>query len=349
MNQKICLIYTGGTIGMVRDSSGVLHPPEAPDSFRNTADDFGLMDYDFVPLLNKDSTNMLPADWTQIAKAIYSRLDYGYAGFVVVHGTDTMHYTAAALAFAFGGQLNLPVVLTGSQAPTDIAHGDARTNLLRAGLVARSALAEVVVSFNHTIYRGCRVYKTDERSFQAFQAPDDGLLGTISEHISLQSHAKRRGHVDSTETLQFRPEFSEGVLQIGVVPGLTPDCLLPLISSDSVKALIIQSFGAGNLPNTGEYNWSQFILAASQHAKPVVIGSAFPANSTLDSNYATSHALQESGAIPVANMTHASTMVKLSWILAQIEQKIAAGELSKKDSIGEIQAMLLANYVGEMD
>ena len=94
MNKKICLIYTGGTIGMVRNANGVLHPPTNPDDFLKIAGDLSaICEYDVVMLFNKDSSNMIPADWTAMANAVHSRLDQDYAGFMIAHGTDTLHYT----------------------------------------------------------------------------------------------------------------------------------------------------------------------------------------------------------------------------------------------------------------
>ncbi len=114
-DKKICLIYTGGTIGMHRDVNGVLRPPENPEDFLHLAPELDTSEFDFVPLLNKDSTNMIPADWTAIAEAIYERRKEGYIGFVVAHGTDTMHFSASAVALALGSNLNFPVVFTGAQ------------------------------------------------------------------------------------------------------------------------------------------------------------------------------------------------------------------------------------------
>ena len=108
---RVCLIYTGGTIGMIRQD-GVLRPPENPDSFLALAPELAeSVTLDFVPLLNKDSTNITPRDWTVMAEAIYERLDDGYRGFVVVHGTDPMHFSASALSFVFGPNLVSPLCL----------------------------------------------------------------------------------------------------------------------------------------------------------------------------------------------------------------------------------------------
>ena len=334
---------------MIRNTNGVLHPPDNPDDFLKIASELSVIsDYDFVALLNKDSSNIIPADWTTMANAIFSRLDQGYAGFVIAHGTDTLHYSSSALAFALGNQLNVPVVFTGSQTIPDVVHGDARTNLLRAALVAQSQLAEVVISFNHSVYRGCRVIKTNERSFDAYASPGLGAIGDIAEHVKLSPIAKLRSLKTKNE-IDFRPLFSEGILQLSAIPGFHPQLLMPALDSAQCKGIIVQSFGAGNLPDTDLYSWSEVIRYATQQLIPVVISSPFAANSTLDSAYSPGISAIESGAIAVGNMTQATMMVKFSWVLAQVEQAIANGSLTRAGTLKRIAELLQSNYVDEMD
>ncbi|MEE9344127.1 MAG: asparaginase domain-containing protein, partial [Methylococcales bacterium] len=324
-------------------------PPDNPDDFLKIASELSVIsDYDFVALLNKDSSNIIPADWTTMANAVYSRLDQGYTGFVIAHGTDTLHYSSSALAFALGNQLNVPVVFTGSQTIPDVIHGDARTNLLRAALVAQSQLAEVVISFNHSVYRGCRVIKTGERSFDAFSSPGLGAIGDIAEHVKLSPIAKLRS-LNTQNEIDFRPLFSEGILQISAIPGFHPQLLMPVLDSAQCKGIIVQSFGAGNLPDTDLYSWSEVIRYATQQLIPVVISSPFAANSTLDSAYNPGISAIESGAIAVGNMTQAAMMVKFSWVLAQAEQAIANGALMQADTLKRVAKLLQSNYVDEMD
>ena len=334
---------------MVRNSNGVLYPADNPDDFLKIANSSGISKYDFVPLLNKDSTNMIPGDWTAIANAIYSRLDQNYLGFVIAHGTDTMHYSSSALAFAFGAHLNIPVVLTGSQTIPDVIHGDARINLLRAALVARSSLAEVVISFNHSVYRGCRVIKINERSFDAFESPGLSAIGDIGEFIQLSSIAKLRSSATFQNKIEFRPAFAEGIIQVNAIPGFKPQQLMPILDSGDCKGLIVQSFGAGNIPDTGDYSWHEVIRDATERLIPVVISSSFLANSTLKSQYGPGVSILKSGAIAVGNMTQVATIVKFSWVLAQVQQMIEDNLLAKDDSLQLVKEMLNNNYVGEMD
>ena len=150
MEQHVCLIFTGGTIGMDPDAGGVLRPKVDPRTFEGLLAELKPpCRITFVPLLNKDSTNITPADWTNIARDIRGRkqADPSITGFVIAHGTDTLHFTAAAIAFAFGPAIDYPIVFTGAQTSPVIHHGDARTNLLRAIYTALSPIAEVCIAF----------------------------------------------------------------------------------------------------------------------------------------------------------------------------------------------------------
>jgi len=351
---RVCLIYTGGTIGMIRERRGkeyVLRLPEDPSGLlrrlRAEEEVRALADLDFVALLNKDSANIVPADWTKIAQAIYRRLDQGYRGFVITHGTDTLHFSAAALAFAFGDRLHLPIVFTGAQTIPEVAHGDARTNLLRAVKVAGEDLAEVVVAFGDHIFRGCRVWKKDARRFDAFESPAECPVGSVTEEIRLATGRvrPRRGR---SEPLEFRPWFSDGLVQLALIPGLEPETLRPILHSEHCKGIVLQSFGAGNLPNQGIYSFTGFIREAVALAKPVIITSQLPAGSTLASPYVPGREALAAGAIPTGDMTNAAAIAKFRWVLHQVQEAIDGGNLAPADKLARIREMMGRVYVGEM-
>ncbi|MDP1612721.1 MAG: asparaginase [Sulfuritalea sp.] len=354
MKHKICLIYTGGTIGMIRelsaDGSQVLRPAGNPEEFlrylKAEEEAKKIAEIDLVPLMDKDSTNMVPSDWTKIAHAVYERRDQGYQGFVIAHGTDTMHFSASALAFAFGANLNFPIVFTGAQTTPDIAHGDARINLLRSLKVACEDLAEVVVSFGDYIFRGCRVQKKDERRFDAFESPAEFQLGYITEDIVLSSFVRRR--TAATGEIDFQPNFGNGIVQFSLIPGLKPKMLLPILEGAQCKGVVLQSFGAGNVPNEGEYSFREFIECGRELNKPIVIASQFPANSTLESHYQPGVEAVKAGAIPTGNMTNAAATVKFRWVLYQVEAAIQNGTLAESDKLLRIREMMDTSYVGEV-
>jgi L-asparaginase len=351
---RICLIYTGGTIGMIHEN-GVLRPPKDPGSFLRFAPELSnLAVIDFVLLLNKDSTNMTPQDWTTMANAIYERMgpEHDYKGFVIVHGTDTMHFSASALAFAFGPNLNKPVVFTGSQTHQAVLHGDARTNLVRAVMVALQPIAEVVIAFGDFVYRGCRTQKCDERKFQAFESPAFYPIADITETILLHSIAVRTAppaNRPSAGQLDFQPDFQSDIIQLSLFPGLKPEALKPLLDPKHCEAVVLQSFGMGNVPDFQEYSFQAFIHEALRKNIAVVITSQFPANSTLGTCYEPGIKAVEAGAIPTGNMTHAAATVKLRWGLARVRKAINANKLTPEKKLCRIKYLMGIPYVGEMD
>ena len=330
------------------DFQGTLKPPEDPDSFLRVAPELkDLSEFDFVPLLGKgkDSTNMIPEDWTTIATAIYERREQGYDGFVVAHGTDTMHFSASAVAFALGSELNFPVVFTGSQTTPDVQHGDARVNLLRAFKVAAADIAEVVISFGEYVFRGCRSQKKDERRFDAFESPAFFRLAYITEEIIVSPWATQRSSRNGK--IDFKPKFAPGVFQVSLIPGLEPELLDGLVQNPKCQGIILQSFGAGNVPNQEPYSLEGFIKKACEEGKPVLIASQFPANATLHTAYEPGKAAIAAGAIPTGNMTSACAMVKFRWVLAQVNQMILYPKKQKK--LERIKEMMNETYIGEMD
>ena len=295
-NPRICLIYTGGTIGMERDKAGILRPPEDPRAFLKIAPEIeDIAGFDFVPLMSKDSTNIIPNDWTEMAKAIYERKNDGYDGFVIAHGTDTMYFSASAVAFALGQNLRIPVVFTGAQTAPDIQHGDARINLLRAFKVAIADIAEVVICFDEYVFRGCRAQKKDERRFDAFESPALFPLAYITEEILVTELAMRRNDKSNRADIKLKPYFAPNIFQVSLIPGLEPELLTGLLENDECNGIVLQSFGAGNVPNHGKYSWTRFIEKARKSGKPILITSQFPANATLHTAYEPGRAAVDAG------------------------------------------------------
>jgi L-asparaginase type I len=334
---------------MIREKN-VLKPPTDPSSFFKIAPEIvGIAELDFVPLLNKDSTNMTPLDWTKIATAVYERMgpEKGYRGFVIAHGTDTMHFSASALAFAFGTNLNKPIVFTGSQTDASVLHGDARINLVRAVKVALEPIAEVVICFGDFVSRGCRTQKRDERRFDAFESPAFYPIGDITEKILL--HPAARGVKSNRGPIDFRPDFESEIFQVSLIPGLRPEFLKVLLNPDHCDGVILQSFGAGNVPDIGEFSFESFIGEAKEKLIPVVIASQFPANSTLDTVYEPGVKAIRAGAIPTGNMTNAAATAKFRWILADVRKQLQTKELRRENKLKIIKKLMATPYVDEMD
>jgi len=334
-----------------KDGQMVLEPPDDPKDFltRLAPELDQMVTYDFVvptmsdgKPLNKDSTNMNPTDWKLMADTVKMRMRK-YDGFVIAHGTDTMHFSATALAFAFGENLNFPIVFTGAQTNPSVAHGDARINLVRACKVAGENLAEVVICFDDNIFRGCRCQKKDEKRFDAFESPAFSPIGYMGESIESTSDWRRkrpdRGLPD------YEPDFEEGIFVVTLIPGLEPEFIETIVEKESCKALILQSFGAGNVPTYGDYSFIPLIKKATDKRKPVVIASQFPGHSARDSIYETGVEAHKAGGILTGNMTSAAAVVKLRWALRRKEVL----EGNPEERVQDVGAIMQRPYVGEMD
>jgi L-asparaginase len=346
---KVCLIYTGGTIGMIREGD-ILKPPQDPSNFYKIAPELSsIAQIDFVPVLNKDSTNMNPSDWTSMANAVYDGMgpEYGYAGFVIAHGTDTMHFSASALAFAFGPNLNVPVVFTGAQTDASVLHGDARINLIRAVRVALEPIAEVVIAFGDFVFRCCRTQKCDERRFRAFESPALYPIADITETILLHPIARRVS--PAVKQLHFNPHFDSDVVELCLIPGTNPKLLRPLLDPDHCHGIVLLSYGAGNVPDAGDYSFVPFITEAFRLNIPIVIASQFPANSTLDTHYEPGVRAIQAGAIPTGNMTNAAATAKFQWVIDRVRRDIESGNLRPERKIEKIKYHMGKPYVDEMD
>lgn len=390
--KKICLIYTGGTIGMVRtrDPDGKLrtHPPKDAAQFAESINNLmpDIVDeikerkarrseplpftVDRVTLFEKrsehggleevgmDSSNLCPSDWTQIAEAIYKRRN-DYAAFIVSHGTDTMEFSAAAVAFALGPKLNFPVVFTGAQTIPSIKHGDAQVNLLRAIQVAlyqkqvaedkRSGFCEVLIAFNTKVFRACRTKKTSEVLFDAFDSPSFHPVAHIAEEIHPAPWAIFAPWDQKPGPWELEAGFTDNVVTMTLSPGLRTTVLETLVKDETINGIILASFGAGNVPFRGVYDLLPAIRMAKTIGKPVVITSQFPAFGYVQSTYEGSRLATEAGAIPTGNMTTSCAVVKLSWVLHKVAKQIAAGELPESDRMKRVKALMAKVEVGEMD
>lgn len=252
MTPRILIIYTGGTIGMVETPQGL-----QPFDFAHLMDNVpkvGQLGYqiDSVQFADPiDSSNMNPTYWNMIVKDIADRYD-DYDGFVVLHGTDTMAYTASALAFMLRN-LRKPVVITGSQLPIGDTREDGTENLISALMVAAAKdengdpmIQEVVISFQDYIVRGCRTTKFTSTGFDAFKSFNYPVLGTIDLHIDYAKPYLMRPAVK----LPLDPFYNmdSNLLVMWLYPGITEDVVRAQLATPGIKAVVLRTFGAGNAP-----------------------------------------------------------------------------------------------------
>jgi L-asparaginase len=248
-NKKVLLIYTGGTIGMKKTENG--YTPAVgfvKEALRSIPDmsrpDFPKWDlYEMSPLL--DSSNMTVKEWNGIAEVICKEYEK-YSGFVVLHGTDTMAYTASALSFMLEG-LRKPVVLTGSQIPLCQLRSDARDNLITSMLIAgEGRVCEVCLYFGGKLLRGNRSTKLSTSDLHAFYSPNYPALAEIGTQISYNQMIPPMQH---TAPFRVQPLKKIPIGIIKVFPGIQFE-LFEEIMSESLRGIVLETFGAGNIPGS---------------------------------------------------------------------------------------------------
>jgi L-asparaginase len=351
IDKRLLVIGTGGTIGMAENPEGTVAPGKSsPEWFR--AIEELVAHVDFLPLLDLDSADVGPAEWTAIVGAIIRRQGQ-FDGVVVAHGTDTMAYTASAVAFALGEQLGFPVVFTGSQTTVDVPHGDAILNILRAALVATQDLPEVVVMFGERIFRATRTQKKDDRRFDAFESPGYPELGFVAEEVQIFSETLLK-KTASPLLANVPRDFSSGILHVPLNPGSEAGFYEAALDakdyegSDLCRAIVIQSLGAGNIPTKNPaFNLTRLIRAARERNVPVILTSQYPVLPANYMRYSPIQAAIKAGAMPTGTMTISAVVTKLSWVLPQVDQAIRQGMLDVGARVARVGEMMGREYVGE--
>lgn len=341
---RILVVYTGGTIGMVRTdgayvpASGTLQDlMEERPSFR--ADDVPSYDIlEFEPLL--DSSNMTPGDWLEIAEVI--RDQYAdYAGFLVVHGTDTMAFTAAALSFMLH-PLDKPVVLTGAQLPLDETRSDAQGNLLTSLLLLgehADRLAGVHLFFHDRLFRGNRATKVNADAFAAFDSPNFPTVGRAGIDIDVDWDLVPPVH-DPPRTPDVTELGEATVSAFRLFPGLEASYLENVLSPP-VQGVVLECFGAGNAPDQNQPFLNALRRAAERGV--VVVAVTQPLRGTADLDlYATGQALSDAGAVSGYDMTTEAALAKLYYLfdrghspdeVRQLVQENLRGELTPPEEV----------------
>ena len=278
-----------------------------------------------------DSSNMRPAHWLAIARDIVARADE-FDGFVVVHGTDTMAYTASALAFMLRG-LGKPVVLTGSQIPLCELRSDARDNLLTALLLAAGEppVPEVGLFFGARLLRGCRAVKVNATGFDAFDSPNHPPLATVGVDLAVDWSSVRPPG-GALRALPERLDATVGALRL--FPGISAD-LVHNALAPPLEGLVLETYGAGNAPDDDPELLAAIAEATARGVVVVDCTQCLRGTVALGA-YATGAALLRAGVIPGFDLTAEAALAKLVYLLSSERRPHEVRELMQRNLCGEL-------------
>ena len=336
---KVLVLYTGGTIGMIKD----------PESGHLGSVDFNSV-YEHIPELNRlqidittqsfktpvDSSEMSSNDWTRIAKVIEREYNH-FDGFVILHGTDTMSFAASALSFMIQ-DLRKPIIFTGSQLPIGVIRTDGKENLITALEIAaakdsngESIIQEVAVYFEYSLYRGNRSSKVSSNQFEAFQSPNYTEIAIAGVNIEYKWGSLLRTKSDKPT---FSLKASSNIALIKLFPGFDIAIYKELFNINRTKGIIIESFGSGNAPSNLDFqkHLSSFIKSGG-----IVLNiTQCSSGEVKQGAYKTSSFFNKAGVVSGRDMTTEAAITKLMFLLGNYDDLDRVKELLSISIAGEI-------------
>ena len=341
MERKILLIYTGGTIGMKQDPETLLLKPfdfhqimrEVPELRK-----FGYVidSLSFDPLI--DSSDVKPAFWIKLAGIIKANYDF-YDGFVVLHGTDTMAYSASALSFMLEN-LEKPVIFTGSQLPIGMLRTDGKENLISSIELAAArdedghpCVSEVCIYFDSQLFRGNRTTKYNAENFRAFRSANYPPLAEVGIHVRFNAGALYRPPVWG-RPLILHTELDTRVAVMKIFPGISEDFVRSVLGTPGLRAVVLETYGSGNSLSDP---WFLQALRAFTDAGGVIVNVTQCQAGTVDmGTYANGDILRQAGLLCGRDITTEAAVTKLFVILGQYSDSKIVGEKFEIGVSGEI-------------
>jgi len=334
MRKRVYIAYTGGTIGMRRTRDG--YSPE-PGSLQQQLDAMPELHHESMPLVTineytplLDSSNMTPREWVKIAHDVADHYD-DYDGFVVLHGTDTMAYTASALPFMLNGVAK-PVIITGSQIPLCEVRNDARENLITSLLIASSYdVPEVCLYFGGKLLRGCRAVKVSADGFAAFDSPNFPPLGTVGIDIEINwSFVRKR----AAQELVVEDFAAPVVSALRLFPGISPE-LVRNVLRPPLQGLVLEAYGVGNGPDS-DAGFIDALTEATQRGVVIVDCTQCLEGTVNLTEYTAGSALARAGVISGFDMTAEAALAKLYYLFSRGDSPDDVKRAMQEDLRGEL-------------
>jgi len=340
---KICILYTGGTIGMLPTEKG--YAPKrgyfgraldaVPDLHKEGMPEWELVEFD--PLL--DSSNIALDQWNEIGRAVAERYD-DFDGFVILHGTDTMAYTAAALSFMFVN-LDKPVVLTGSQIPLCSLRSDATDNLITSMIIAgEGRVRQVCLYFGGKLIAGTRAVKLSADELVAFESPNYPCLARAGITIKYDTDAiarigrRMRGAGETDGAFRIVPFSQTAIGVIRIFPGIQLSLFAPVMT-EGLGGIVLETFGTGNIPDY-DNELLPMIRRAFDAGTVVTVCSQCLRGTVHLGAYETSSSLLDAGAVSGCDMTTEAAVAKLYYLFSVTTDRAKIREYMEKNLRGEL-------------